>query len=170
MLKEAVPGISTVAYLHDANYGPLASTYFDPAKRIGVRVAILGVKAAKDIDGALATAPPGRTRGVVVENSPLFYDHFARIAQLSIRSRLVTIAHSPEFAEAGGFLSYGAAPWSAIRDVVPVLDKILKGVNPADIPVWQPTKFTLVINRKTAKALGLTIPPSLLQRADEVIQ
>jgi putative ABC transport system substrate-binding protein len=168
ILREAVPRLSRVAYLRDFNYGPVNPSVFDPLQRIGVRVEILNVKAPKDFDGAFAAASKASVRGLVVENSPMFISHFPRIAHLAVRFRLPAIGQAPQFAQLGGFLEYGAAAGHA--DFAPLMDKILKGTKPADLPVSQPTKFELVINLKTAKALGLTIPQSLLQRADQVIE
>jgi putative ABC transport system substrate-binding protein len=169
ILREAVPELSRAAYLHDSNYPQIAPSQFDPLQRIGVRVEILNVKAPKDFNGAFAAASKAGVRGLVVENSPMFYGHFQRIAHLGVQFRLPTMGHTPEFAQVGGLLAYGAD--SRYRaDFAALMDKILKGTKPADVPVWQATRFDLTINLKTAKALGLTIPLSLLQRADQVIE
>jgi putative ABC transport system substrate-binding protein len=170
VLRDAVPRLSRVAYLHDSNYPPIAPSEFDPLQRVGVRVEILNVKTPKDFDGAFAAASKASVRGLVVENSPMFFPHFSRIAHLALQFRLPTIGHTPQFAQLGGLLAYGADAGQYAADFAPLFDKILKGTKPADVPVWQPTKFDLVINLKTAKALGLTIPPSLLLRADQVIE
>ena len=116
-------------------------------------------------DGAFAAASKASIGGLVVENSPMFYGHFRRIADLGVQFRLPTIGHTPQFAEDGGLLAYGADSGQSRVDFAAVVDKILKGTKPADVPVWQGTKFDLTINLKTAKALGLTIPQSLLRRA-----
>ncbi len=100
----------------------------------------------------------------------MFYAERTRIAELAAQSRLPGIYGGKEFAEAGGLMTYGIDIHESFRRAATYVDKILKGAKPADLPVEQPNKFELVINLKTAKALGLTIPPSLLQRADEVIQ
>jgi putative tryptophan/tyrosine transport system substrate-binding protein len=170
VLKQAVPRLSRAAYLHDSNYSPIAPSLFDPLQRIGVSVEVFGIKTPDDFDGAFKLASKASIMGVVVENSPMFYGHFQRIARLGVEFRLPTIGHTPQFAEAGGFLAYGANTGQANVAFAAVLDKILKGTKPADVPVWQVTKFDLSINLKTAKALGLTVPPSLLQRADQVIE
>jgi putative tryptophan/tyrosine transport system substrate-binding protein len=170
ILREAVPRLSRVAFLHDSNYPPVAPSLLDQLQRVGVRVDILNVKASKDFDGAFAAASKARIRGLVVEDYPMFHGHFPRIAHLAVQFRLHTIGHTPEFAQLGGLLAYGADVGQNRAEFAAVMDKILKGTKPADVPVWQPTKFDLVINLKTAKALGLTIPPSLLQRADQVIE
>ena len=169
VLKQAVPRLSRAAYLHDSNYSPIAPSEFDPLQRIGVSVEVFNIKTPKDFDGPFKLASKASIKGVVVENSPMFYDHFQRIARLGVEFRLPTIGHTPQFAQDGGLLAYGADSGQYRTDVAAVLDKILKGTKPGDVPVWQATKFDLTINLKTAKALGLTIPPSLLQRADQVI-
>ena len=107
ILREAVPRLSRVAYLHDSNYPPVAQSLFDPVQRIGVRVEILNVKAPKDFEGALAAASKASVRGVVVENTPMFHGHFPRIVHLAVQFRLPTIGHTPEFAQLGGLLAYG---------------------------------------------------------------
>jgi len=170
VLKQAVPRLSRAAYLHDSNYSPIAPSEFDPLQRIGVSVEVFNIKTPKDFDGPFKLASKASIKGVVVENSPMFYDHFQRIARLGVEFRLPTIGHTPQFAQDGGLLAYGADSGQYRTDVAAVLDKILKGTKPGDVPVWQATKFDLTINLKTAKALGLTIPPSLLQRADQVIE
>jgi putative ABC transport system substrate-binding protein len=170
VLREAVPWLSHAASLHDFNYGPFAPSEFDPLQRLGVLVDILNVKTPRDFDGAFAAASKASVRGLVVENSPMFTPHFLRIARLAVQFRLPTIGHTPDFAQSGGLLAYGAPARQYTADFVPLMDKILKGAKLADLPVRQPTKFELVINLKTAKTLGLTIPPSLLQRADQVIE
>jgi ABC-type uncharacterized transport system substrate-binding protein len=170
VLKQAVPRLSRAAYLHDSNYSPIAPSEFDPLQRIGVSVEVFNIKTPKDFDGAFKLASKASITGVVVENSPMFYGHFQRIARLGVEFRLPTIGHTPQFAEDGGLLAYGADSGQYRADVAAVLDKILKGTKPGDVPVWQATKFDLTINLKTAKALGVTIPPSLLQRADQVIE
>jgi putative ABC transport system substrate-binding protein len=170
VLKQAVPRLSRAAYLHDSNYSPIATSQFDPLQRIGVSVEVFNIKTPKDFDGAFKLASKASITGVVVENSPMFYGHFQQLARLGLQFRLPTIGHTPQFAEDGGLLAYGADSGQYRADVAAVLDKILKGAKPGDVPVWQATKFDLTINLKTAKALGLTIPPSLLQRADQVIE
>jgi putative ABC transport system substrate-binding protein len=170
VLREAVKRVSTVAYLHDLNYGSFAESEFDPLRRIGVRVEVINVKAPTDFEGAFAAASRARMGGLVVENSPMFYLHFRRLGDLGVQYRIPTIGHTPQFAEEGGLLAYGADSGRYRADVAAVVDKLLKGTKPSDIPIWQATKFDLSINLKTARALGISIAPSVLHRADQVVE
>jgi putative tryptophan/tyrosine transport system substrate-binding protein len=170
VLREAVPRLSRIAYLHDSNYASLSRSTIGQLQDVGVGLEILNVTTPKDFDGAFAATSKASVRGLVIENSPMFYPHFLRIAQLAIQFKLPVIGHTPDFAQAGGLLAYGADSGQYKAEFAALTDKILKGAKPADLPVWQATRFDLVINLKTAKALGLTIPPSLLQRADQVIE
>jgi putative ABC transport system substrate-binding protein len=111
-----------------------------------------------------------RADGVIIITSSMFYAERTRIAKLAAESRVPAIYGAKEFAEAGGLMTYGIDLHESFRRATVFVDKILKGAKPADLPVEQPTKFELVINLKTAKALGLTIPPSVLGRADQVIE
>jgi putative ABC transport system substrate-binding protein len=170
VLREAVPRLSRIAYLHDSNYASLSRSTIGQLQDVGVGLEILNVTTPKDFDGAFAATSKASVRGLVIENSPMFYPHFLRIAQLAIQFKLPVIGHTPDFAQAGGLLAYGADSGQYKAEFAALTDKILKGAKPADLPVWQATRFDLVINLKTAKVLGLTIPPSLLQRADQVIE
>jgi putative ABC transport system substrate-binding protein len=165
-LKEVIPRLLRVSYLRDANYGP----WKGPAQALGLKVQVLEVRVPDDLDGAFAAAIRGQAGALLVENAPMLFNQYKRIADLAIKSRLPAMGYSREFAELGGLLAFGArySEW-ALRLSIQV-DKILKGVKPADLPIEQPTKFYLAINLKTAKALGLTIPPLLLLRADQVIE
>jgi putative tryptophan/tyrosine transport system substrate-binding protein len=112
----------------------------------------------------------GRADALYVCGDPLMDTHRVRINMLALAARLPTMHGVREYVEAGGLMSYGPSFTSLFRRTADLVDKILRGAKPSDIPVEQPTKFELVINAKTAKALGLTVPPSLLARADEVIE
>jgi putative ABC transport system substrate-binding protein len=123
-----------------------------------------------ELEGLFAAAARERTQALVVFAHGFAYQNRSRIAELAARQRLPAMFGWREFVEAGGLMSYGPNVRAVVRRAAIYVDKILKGARPADLPIEQPTKFELIINLKTAKALGLTIPPSLLQRADQVIE
>ena len=174
LLKDALPHGARVAVLWDAT-GTLhqRSALEATARDLGVHPHVLEVRSRDEFDGAFAAAQAVQADGLVILASPVFTVHLPRLAELAARSRLPAIYYNRGFAEAGGLMAYGPkesdASWGWRRAAV-FVDKLLKGAKPADLPVERPTKFELVLNLKTAKALGLTIPPSLLFQADEVIQ
>jgi len=173
LLKELVPKLSHVAVLwNPANplHDGLAREVKDTASQLGVRLELVGVQASTEFDAAFATMKKKRPDALIVEPDNLFYSHSKRIVDFATKSRLPAVFTHREFADAGGLVVYGANYSALFRRAAIYVDRILKGAKPADLPVEQPTKFELIINLKTAKTLGLTIPPSLLQRADEVIQ
>jgi putative ABC transport system substrate-binding protein len=139
------------------------------ARRLGVDIISLDVRRAEDIAPAF-DAINGRAEALYVSNDPLIFTNINRINTLAVGARLPTIHNSKEFIESGGLMSYGPNYPDLFRRAADFVDKILRGAKPADLPVEQPTKFDFVINLTTAKALGLTIPPSLLTRADELIE
>jgi putative ABC transport system substrate-binding protein len=140
------------------------------AKALGLRVDAVGIRNPAELDGVFSTiAKESRTVLLVIPSSTIFGER-GRVAELAVRHQLPTVHSSREYAEAGGLMSYGANLADSFRRAAGYVDKILKGAKPADLPVEQPTKVELVINMRTAKALGLTIPPAVLTRADEVIQ
>jgi putative ABC transport system substrate-binding protein len=173
LLKEVVPALTRVAVFwnppqpaHTRQLKNLEPT----ARSVGLHVLPVEVGTAEDIERAFTTLDNPRTSAVVLLGSDLHTRSFVRIARLALRSKVPTMASSRRFAQAGGLLSYGANDRESVRGAVGYVDRILKGAKPADLPVEQPTKFELVINFKTAKVLGLTIPQSMLLRADQVIQ
>jgi putative ABC transport system substrate-binding protein len=173
ILKEAAPSVSRVAvWMDPTNPGQtLADKQLDAAAKIlGVRPERVDVRTAANLDAAFAAALRQRAEALFVYPLPIALLDVQRIAQFGIKNRLPTIAIIPQAVREGLLMSYGPNVDEQFRRAGTYIDKILKGAKPADLPVEQPTKFELVINLKTAKALGLTIPPSLLQRADEVIQ
>ena len=127
-------------------------------------------KRADEIDRAFLAMKTERPGALLVIGDPLLGSHAKRIVELSTRNQLPAIYWTREFPDGGGLMSYGTNLDDLWRQAATYVDKILKGAKPADLPIEQPTKFELVINLKTAKALGLTIPPSLLLRADQVIE
>jgi putative ABC transport system substrate-binding protein len=174
LLREAVPRISRVAILYNsANpaYGPLMKGIEVPARRLGVEVQLVGVQTPNELDGAFAAMKKERADGLLVHRDPVFHADFRkRILELAAEHRLPAIYRYVEAIQAGGLMGYGPNTSDMWRRAATYVDKILKGAKPADLPVEQPTRFELVINMKTAKALGLTMPQSLLLRADHVIQ
>jgi putative ABC transport system substrate-binding protein len=128
------------------------------------------VRSSDDFENALLAAVNGRAGALFVVDDPLVFRNRTRIAEFAARNRLPATAFYKQFAEAGGLMTFGASLADLYRRAAIFVDKILKGAKPADLPVEQPTKYELVINLKTAKTLGLTIPPSLLERADQVIE
>jgi len=173
LLKEVVPGVSRVAVLWNAAnpYTLLLVRETEAAARtLGVQVQSLAVRGPDDFENALPAAIRGRAGALIVVDDPLTYLYRMRIVDFAARNRLPAMYGFREFAEAGGLMAFGANLADLYRRAATYVDKILKGAKPADLPVEQPTKFELIINMKTAKALGLTIPPSLLLRADQVVE
>ena len=173
LLKEAVPRISRVAVLYNPT-NPANAAYLavlrSVAQKRGVKLQPTGVQDPGGFDGAFASISTARAQALVVVIDPLTVRYRGRIAELAAKNRLPAMYGFREFAEAGGLMAYGANVAELCRRAATYVDKILKGAKPGDLPVEQPTKFEFVVNLKTAKALGLTIPPALLGRADEVIQ
>jgi putative ABC transport system substrate-binding protein len=138
------------------------------AQKLGVRIQPVGVGGPEEFESAFAAMRRERAGALIVE--PIFAADRRRIVDLAAKHRLPMISDYREFPEAGALMSYGPNAREIYRRTATYVDKILKGAKPVDLPVEQPTRFELVINTKTAKALGLTIPPSVLIRADQVIQ
>ena len=173
LLKEVVPTASRVAVLlNPANpTNPLQLTEIRAvASALGVTLLPLEAREPDDIDRAFAVMRKERPEALIVFGDLMFGTHRRRIAELAVKGRLPTIWAVGENVNAGGLMSYGTNFDDLYRRAAGYVDRILKGARPGDLPVEQPTKFELVINLKTAKALGLTIPPSLLLRADQVIE
>jgi putative ABC transport system substrate-binding protein len=171
LLRAIVPRLRRVAVLwHPANpTNPIQLKGAQVAARsLGVQLEPVSFQGPNDFDSAVKAVRG--TDGLLLLESPLFTTYRARLAELAARSRLPAIYGQREYVEVGGLMSYGTDFQDLYRRTASYVDKILKGAKPADLPVEQPTKFELVINLKTAKALGLTIPQSLLGRADEVVQ
>ncbi len=173
LLKEIVPRISRVAVLWEPDQ-PVGALYLRQievaAMSLRVQLQPLEVRDPNDFETAFASITRKRAQGLIVLPGSLFNLHRHRLADLAARSRVPAIFIRREFVDAGGLVSYGTNYADQSRRAATYVDKILKGAKPADLPVEQPTRFELVINLKTAKALGLTIPQSVLFRADQVIQ
>jgi len=173
LLKEFVPKLSRVAVLANPDFLPALATLKAmeaPARTLGMTVVRFDARGPGDLEGVFAAVTRARSDALVVTGGPVQFNMRTQIAQLALRHRLPSISGIIEDVEAGGLMSYGASLSDQWRRAATYVDKILKGAKPGDLPVEQPTKFELVINLKTAKALGLTIPPSLLTRADKVIE
>jgi putative ABC transport system substrate-binding protein len=139
-------------------------------RALGVDLRLLKVGRVEDLSAALTGLYPSRDGGLIVLPTPLALSHAAVVADLALKQKLATIGDYRTFAESGGLMSYGVDHDDQLRGAATYVDRILRGTPPKDLPVQQGSKFRLVINLKTAKALGLTIPPSLLARADQVIE
>jgi putative ABC transport system substrate-binding protein len=173
LLKEVVPKVSRVAVVQNPSndtHPHMLRQAEGAARALGVQLHIVQAHTPPEIDAAFTAMRSQRAGGVLVLRDPLFLTQRSQIAALAAKSRLPAVYGFREEAEAGGLMAYGASVPYMYRRAATYVDKILKGAKPAELPVEQPTKFEVVINLKTAKALGLTIPPSLLQRADELIQ
>jgi len=140
------------------------------ARTAGLTIHRVAVGSAAGLEAAFAAVVRGRAGALIIVSTARLFPYRKRIAELAVKHRLPTVAGLREYVEAGGLASYGTDYPDLFRRAAVYVDKILKGAKPGDLPIEQPTKFELVINLKTAKALGLTIPQSLLGRADEVIQ
>jgi putative ABC transport system substrate-binding protein len=173
LLNEAVAKATLVAVISNptnpATAGALAETEA-AARSLGLRLHSVEVRSPADLDAAFKVVTSARPSALVTIGDGMLMDNRMRIVEFAARSRLPAVFPDREFAEAGGLMTYGPNLASNFRQAASYVDKILKGAKPADLPIGQPTKFELVINLKTANALGFTIPPSVLLRAEEVIQ
>ena len=140
------------------------------ARSLGVQLHVVEVRDSTELGEAFAAMARRSAHALLVVPGPMLFAERRQLADLALKNRLPTMFPYSRFAQVGGLMAYAAHPPETLRRAAAYVDKILKGAKPADLPIEQPTKFELVINLKTAKALGLTIPPSVLARADEVIQ
>jgi putative tryptophan/tyrosine transport system substrate-binding protein len=173
LLKEVLPRLSRVAVLWNAA-NPYAALLFKETqaagRALGIEVQSLEVRGPDDFDSAFEAARRQRPDALITVEDPLTGTHRKLMADFAARQQFPALYGVREFVTAGGFISYGASLPDLTRRAAAYVDKIFKGAKPADLPVQQPTKFELVINLKTARALGLDVPPTLLARADEVIE
>jgi putative ABC transport system substrate-binding protein len=175
-LKQAVPGVNRVALFSQRGALPertqkiVLSEADQAARALGVELQVVEVRGAAEIDRAFSEMAKMRAEALTVVSTPMFINERRRLVDLATTNRLPTIFSFREFVDEGGLMSYGPDLAEIFRRSAVYVDKILHGAKPGDLPVEQPRKFELIINLKTAKALGLTIPPALLARADEVIR
>ncbi len=173
LLKETVPKVERVSVLRNPTH-PVSEVFQRETqaagRALGVRLQFFEARDPNQLDSALSRIEKERAGALLVTPDPLFFSERKRIADFAARRRLPSIFLFREFADAGGLMAFGPSISDSYRRAATYVDKILKGAEPADLPVEQPTKFELVINLKTAKQIGLTIPQSVLYRADEVIK
>jgi ABC-type uncharacterized transport system substrate-binding protein len=178
LLRELVPSLSKVALLREdvtTSVVPQIPARYDQqagaaARSLGIEVRTIIVRRAEDFAPAFLSMTKNRDQGVLVASSPFMFVHRKAILDLAVAHRIAAIYEFNTFVELGGLMAYGVNVTEMQRRAAVYVDRILKGAKPADLPIEQPTKFDLIINLKTAKALGLTVPQSLLARADQVIQ
>jgi len=173
LLKEAIPSLSHVAFLSNPNnsFSAVAEKGTKEAEGVlGITLHTVEAPNPDQLERAVAEAAGVRAGAMLVVQDAMFFTHRERLADLAIRNRLPTMHGNLEHVEAGGLMAYTSNRLYLFRRAAAYVDRILKGASPADLPVEQPTKFELAINLKTARALGLEIPPALLARADEVIE
>ena len=173
LLKEVAPRITRVAALLNPTHPDSAAELREgevAARVLGMQLQGLKVRNPSELESAFSAVIRESAGGLIVLSDRLFFTVRGRIAEFAAKHRVPTIHYAKEFVEAGGLMSYGPNTTDMYRRAAILVDKILKGAKPADLPVEHPTKFDLVINLKTAKALGITIPPSILFRADKVIK
>ena len=173
LLKEVVPGLARVAVLANS-VNPIYTLFWretgPAARELGLDLQPVEARVPEDFEAAFAAAMRGKAGALIAFDDALTYNHRSRIVALAAAGRLPALYGYREFPDEGGLMSYGANMASHYRHAADYVDKILRGAKPGDIPVEQPTKFDLIINLKAAKALGLELSPSLLARADEVIE
>jgi putative ABC transport system substrate-binding protein len=173
LLKEVVPGLVRVAILANS-VNPIHAIFWretEPAAReLGLELQPVEARVPEDFEVAFAAATRGKAGALIAFDDALTYNYRTRVVALAAASRLPALYGYREFPDEGGLMSYGASFADLFRRAATYVDKILKGAKPADLPIEQPTKFDLVINLKVAKALGIQLSPTLLARADEVIE
>ena len=173
LLKEIVPRLSRVAVLGTSTQPGNAQSLREAevaAGALAVKLQYLDVLSPKDIEPVFRTASNGRAEAVLVLRASIFFSHRKQIVDLAAKRQLPAMYYTTEYVEEGGLMTYGVSITDLFRRAATYVDKILKGAKPAELPIEQPTKFELVVNLKTAKQIGLTIPPNVLARADRVIR
>jgi putative tryptophan/tyrosine transport system substrate-binding protein len=173
LLKEIYPGLSNLAVLWNPNnssHPPALRAAEASAQSLSLQIRPLEVRAVADLDNVFTTVVQQRADGVLFIADPIFFIQLKRMAEFATANRLPAITNFVEFPKFGGLMGYAPSLPDEYRHAAKHVDQILKGANPGDLPVEQPTKFQLVINLKTAKTIGVTVPPRMLARADEVIE
>jgi ABC-type uncharacterized transport system substrate-binding protein len=174
LLKTTIPSAESIAFLFNPTVIQMAAPQLTETeaacRRLGLKLHVIEARSPSDFGSAFSLMKRVRVAAIFVAADPLFYNNRVQIAELASRNQLPTMFEWREASEAGALMSYGPSLPDAFRRAATYVDKILRGTKPGDLPVEQATKFEFVINLKTAKALGLTIPPSLLLRADQVIE
>jgi len=171
IIKEAFPELRGVTVFWDAGSADQWHAMQDAAGRLGLRLSGIEMhEPPYDYERAITQVLPDHRAGLIVPTSPFFFRDRARLADFALRHRMKSVFVFREWVESGGLLSYGPSITGLLRRAAEYVDRIAKGAKPGDLPIEQPTTFELVINLKTAKTLGLTIPPTLLARADEIIE
>jgi putative tryptophan/tyrosine transport system substrate-binding protein len=172
LLSEMVPGLRVLGHVHNpanATSSLVKRAYRASAESLKIGLRDFEVRGAEDLPGVFATMGKSQVQAVIVSSDTLFQAHAGQIAALASRHRLPMVG-SPEYADAGAILGYGAVDAEMYRRGAYFIDRILNGAKPAELPVEQPTRFALTVNLRTARALGITVPQSLLLRADRVIE
>jgi putative tryptophan/tyrosine transport system substrate-binding protein len=171
LLKEVLPGVSRVAALMNATSINDFNMYETPARTLKIQLQSVGVHGPHpDLQDAFQAAGRARAGALLTISNAVLNPHAEKIAELAMKNRLPSVSEQSDYVEAGGLMSYSADQVASYKRVANYVDKILKGAKPADLPVEQATEFELVINLKTARQIGLTIPPNVLARADKVIR
>jgi putative ABC transport system substrate-binding protein len=171
LMKEAIPALSRAVVLWDPSTGPIQLNAVQEAARLlNVKMEVQEVRAFDEMDRSFDAASEHQPDAIIILSSPMFGTNPRLVADLALKHRLPTVTLLTEIARAGGLMAYGPNLLGTLRQTGTMVAKVLQGVRPADLPVERPTKFEMVINLKTAKALGLSLPTSILLRADEVIE
>src|SRR5262245_13665521 len=172
LLAEALPGVSRVAVLRVAgDMGDLIQRDLQAGARLlGLRLQVIDVARAEELPGAFQAAVRGRAQAIMTTQSPFFYQHRHLIADLALKQRLPSFSGEPIAADAGVLSTHGASIPDSCRRAATLSDRRLKGAIPAELPAEQPTRFELIVNRRTARALGVTLSPALLLRADRIVE
>jgi putative ABC transport system substrate-binding protein len=173
LLTETVPGLTRVPVLWDPSFLGVRQQLSETesaARALGVQLQFVEARSPDEFEGAFSTMTRDKARAALIVGSPMMMGNRARIAELGVKTRLPTMCVLRDYVEAGCLIGYGSSLVDQFRRAVYFVDRILKGAKPSELPVEQPTKFYLVINLKTAKAIGFTIPPSVLGRADQIIE